>query len=147
MHVIELRRRAIDMKLENIGRASNRGLEANARWRIVRRVSLSSGYAYLSSTNLAPYVPENKFNYSLDVDLSHVFVSIGASTVGRTWANTARTIRLDGYTAATLKCTIPAGRRLSIFAMVDNLFNQGYQEIAGYPMPGTNASGGVRIKF
>jgi outer membrane cobalamin receptor len=113
-----------NMKLENIGRASNRGLEVNARWRIVRRVNFSSGYAYLSSTNLAPYVPENKFNYSLDVDLSHVFVSIGASMVGRTWANTARTIRLDGYTAATLKCTIPAGKHLSIFAMVDNLFNQ-----------------------
>jgi outer membrane cobalamin receptor len=136
-----------NLKLENIGRSSNRGMEANARWRLMRRVSLSSGYASLSSTNLAPYVPENKLNYSLDVDLNRAFVSIGGSTVGRTWANTARTIRLNGYTAATLKCTIPMGRHWSIFAMVDNLFNREYEEIAGYPMPGTNAAGGVKIKL
>jgi outer membrane cobalamin receptor len=136
-----------NLKLENIGRMSNRGLEANARWNVTRRLSLSSGYAYLSSTNLAPYVPENKFNYSLDVDLIHAFVSFGGSSVGRTWANTARTIRLDPYTAATLKCTVPIGRHWTIFAVVDNLFDRDYEEIAGYPMPGTNAAGGVKIKF
>src|SRR4030042_5625925 len=88
-----------NLKLENIGRSANRGLEANAQWRFIRRISLSSGYAFLSSTNLAPYVPENKLNYSLDLDLTRAFVSFGGSTVGRTWANTARTVRLSGYTA------------------------------------------------
>jgi iron complex outermembrane receptor protein len=136
-----------NMKLENIGRASNRGLEANARLRVSRHVSFSSGYAYLSSTNLAPYVPQNKLNYSLDLDLNHAFFSIGGSTVGRTWANTARTQHLSEYTAMTLKCTIPVGKHWSFFAMVDNLLNKEYQEIAGYPMPGTNAAGGFKIKF
>jgi outer membrane cobalamin receptor len=136
-----------NMKLENIGRASNRGLEANARLRVSRHVSFSSGYAYLSSTNLAPYVPQNKLNYSLDADLKHAFVSIGGSTVGRTWANTARTQQLSGHTAMTLKCTIPAGKHWSFFAMVDNLLDREYQEIAGYPMPGTSATGGFKIKL
>jgi iron complex outermembrane receptor protein len=134
-------------KLENIGRTSNRGLEVNARWRLNRHLSLSSGYAHLSSTNLAPYVPENKLNYSLDVDLNHAFISIGGSTVGRTWANTARTTRLAGYTAANLKCTVPVGKHWTVFAAVDNVFDREYQELAGYPMPGTNAAGGVRVKF
>ena len=113
----------------------------------MRHVSLSSGYAYLSSTNLAPYVPENKLNYSLDVDLKSVFITVGGSTVGRTWANTAKTVQLGGYTAATLKCTVPIGSHWSAFAMVDNLFNRNYQEIAGYPMPGANAAGGLKIRF
>lgn len=136
-----------NLKLENIGRASNRGLEANARLRVSQHVNFSSGYAYLSSTNLAPYVPQNKLNYSLDVDLNHAFVSIGGNTVGRTWANSARTQQLSGYTAMTLKCTIPAGKHWSFFAMVDNLLDREYQEIAGYPMPGTNAAGGFKVKF
>jgi vitamin B12 transporter len=136
-----------NLKLENTGRASNRGLEVNASWHLFRQISLSSGYAFLSSTNLAPYVPENKLNYSLDVDLKHAFVSLGGSTVGRTWANTAKTIRLSGYTAVTLKCTIPVGRHWSFFAVVDNLFNRKYQELDGYPMPGINAAGGLKVKF
>lgn len=88
-----------NVKLENIGYALNRGLEANARLRVSRHVSFSSGYAYLRPTNLAPYVPQNKLNYSLDMDLNRAFVSIGGSTVGHTWANTARTQQLGGYTA------------------------------------------------
>jgi outer membrane cobalamin receptor len=136
-----------NLRMENSGRALNRGLEINARYQLMRRVRLSSGYAYLRSTNLAPYVPENKLNYSLDVDLNYAFISLGGDTVGRTWANAARSVRLSGYTIANLKCTIPAGTHWSIFAVVDNLFNREYEELAGYPMPGTNASGGFRIKF
>jgi outer membrane cobalamin receptor len=136
-----------NMKLENIGRASNRGLEANGRLRVSRRFNFSSGYAYLSSTNLAPYVPQNKVIYSLDFDLNHAFFSIGGNTVGRTWANTARTVQLSGYTAMTLRCSIPAGKYWSFFAMVDNLLDREYQEISGYPMPGTNAAGGFKVKF
>ncbi|NWG14136.1 MAG: TonB-dependent receptor [Acidobacteria bacterium] len=135
------------LKLENIGRSSNRGLEANARLRLARRVNLSSGYAHLSSTNLAPYAPENRLLYSLDVDLQRAFVSLGGSTVGRTWANSARTLRVGGYTAMTLKWMIPAGRHWSFFALVDNLFNRDYEELAGYPMPGTNVAAGAKVKF
>ncbi len=136
-----------NLKLENTGRASNRGLEANARFNLFRRVSFSSGYAFLSSTNLAPYVPENKLTYSLDVDLNFAFVSISGRTVGRTWAKTFKTIRLSGYTVATLKCTVPVGRHWHLFAVTDNLFNQKYQELDGYPMPGINAAGGMKINF
>jgi len=136
-----------NLKLENIGRASNRGLEINGRFRLMRRVSLSSGYAWFGSTNPAPYVPANRFVYTLDVDLIRAFVTFGGSTVGRTWANASRTVQLGGYTAATLKCTVPLGTHWSIFAMVDNLFNRQYQELAGYPMPGANASGGFNVRF
>jgi outer membrane cobalamin receptor len=136
-----------NIKLENTGYALNRGLEANARLRVLRHASFSSGYAYLRSTNLAPYVPQNKLNYSLDIDLNRAFVSIGGTTVGRTWANTARTLQIAEYTAMTLKCTITFGKHWSVFAMVDNLLDREYQEIAGYPMPGTNAAGGFKLKF
>jgi outer membrane cobalamin receptor len=136
-----------NLKLENIGRAINRGLEVNARYHLMRGVNLSVGYAHLRSTNLAPYVPENKLIYSLDVNWGRAFVSFGGSTIGRTWADAVRTLRLSGYTVARLKCTFLMARHWSVFATVDNLFNQGYQEIAGYPMPGINAAGGFKLTF
>jgi outer membrane cobalamin receptor len=136
-----------NLKLENILSASNRGLEVNGRLRLARRFNFSSGYAWFDSNNPAPYVPANKFIYSLDMDLIRAFVTFGGSTVGRTWANTARTVRLDAYTVVTLKCTVPMNSHWSVFAMVDNLFNQEYQELAGYPMPGTNTSGGFHVRY
>ncbi len=136
-----------NLKLENIGRSLNRGLEANARWQVLRRVSFSSGYAWIRSTNLSPYVPENKFNYSLDFDLNRAFISVGGSTIGRTWADTARTVRIAGYTVVNLRCTVLAGKQWSVFAAVDNLLNRKYEELYGYPMPGTNAAAGFKFRF
>ncbi len=136
-----------NFKLENIGRSLNRGLEANVRWQLLRRANSSSGYAWLRSTNLAPYVPENKLNYSLDLDFNRTFISLGGSTVGRTWADTARSVRLAGYTVANVKCTFLVSRQWSVFLAVDNLFNRKYQELDGYPMPGVNAAAGFKLRF
>ena len=46
-----------NMKLQNTGAAINKGIEAHARWQPVRRASFNAAYAYLHSTNLAPYSP------------------------------------------------------------------------------------------
>jgi len=46
-----------------------------------------------------------------------------------------------------MKCTIPIRRRLSVFALVDNLLNRRYEVVTGYPMPGLNAVGGMDIRF
>jgi outer membrane cobalamin receptor len=54
---------------------------------------------------------------------------------------------VSGYTVATLKCTAPVGEHTSVFLMVDNLFNRRYQVLSGYVMPGTNASGGIELRF
>ena len=135
------------LKLENIGHALNRGWEANARWQPVRRVSFNSGYAYLRSTNLAPYAPRHKANYSLEVDAGRVFFSLGGVTVGHTWGNTAHTQAISGYTVMTLKCTAPWGKHASVFVLLDNLFDRRYQVLYGYTMPGTNAAGGLTLRF
>lgn len=136
-----------NLQLLNMGRALNRGLEANVRWQPARRLGFNSGYAYLRSTNLGPYIPQHKLNYSLDWDIRWAFVHLGGMTVGRRWADTSRTSQLGGYTLATLKFTVPVRKNLSVFALVDNLFDRHYEVVTGYPMPGINAMGGIDVRF
>jgi iron complex outermembrane receptor protein len=136
-----------NMKLLNIGRALNRGLEANVRWRAMRRVNFTSGYAYLKSTNFGPSIPGHKVNYGVDLDLGKAWLHFGGVTVGPMWATPRRDQQLGGFTTATLKWTLPLHRHYSVFAMVDNLFNHRYQVVAGYPMPGVNAAGGFDLHF
>lgn len=102
------------LKLENIGRAYNRGAELNLRWQIHNRASLRGGYAYLGSTNLAPYAPPNKLNYSLDLNVGKVLIALGGMTVGSTWVNTAHTKQLPSYNVATLHMTMPVGKSWSL---------------------------------
>jgi outer membrane cobalamin receptor len=136
-----------NLALSNAGRAINKGFEASAVWKILPRLSLNSGYAFLRSTNLAPYVPQNKLNYSLDWDARFAFLHFGGMTVGRTWADPAHAGQLGGYTVGTLKVSFFSEKPYNLFLMVDNLFNKRYQVVPGYPMPGINAMAGLGLHF
>jgi outer membrane receptor protein involved in Fe transport len=135
------------LQLLNTGRALNRGLEANVRWQPTRRLGFNSGYAYLHSTNLGPYIPQHRLNLAAEWQIGRAFVHLGGTTVGRRWADTSRTSQLGGFTLATLKLTVPLRKSLSIFALVDNLFDRRYEVVTGYPMPGINAMGGIDVHF
>ena len=136
-----------NLKLANLGGALNRGVEANVRWQPTRRLSFNSGYAYLHSTNLGPYIPQHKLNYAMDLDFGRAFVHLGGMTVGHRWADAGRTSQLRGFTLATLTFTVPVRKNVSVFALVDNLLDGGYEVVTGYPMPGLNAMGGIDLRF
>ena len=136
-----------NLALRNAGSALNRGLEVSTRWRPVRRMQVSNGYAYLRSTNLSPYIPGHKWNASIDYDAGKAYIHAGATTVGKRWSNAGKTAQLGGYTLVTLKCTVPVSRRQTLFVMLDNLLDHRYEVVPGYPMPGLNAAGGFSLEF
>jgi iron complex outermembrane receptor protein len=136
-----------NMQLLNAGSALNRGIETTGRWRAHKHVTVQSGYAYLRSTNVSPYLPAHKFTYSADIDAGRAFITFGGVSVGERWGNTQHTQKLGAYTLGTLKLTVPVNKTWRVFTMVDNLFNQDYQVVTGYPMPGANASGGMSVSF
>jgi outer membrane receptor protein involved in Fe transport len=136
-----------NLALQNTGAALNRGVEVSGRWRASRRLAVQAGHAYLRSTNLAPCVPANKFNYGADIDVGRAFVYFGGMLVGERWGDARHASRLAGYALGELKVTVPAGERWRVFALVDNLFNRRYSVVPGYPMPRINAAGGLSASF
>jgi iron complex outermembrane receptor protein len=135
------------LTLLNTGAALNRGMEVAGRWRASPHAAIQSGYAYLRSTNLVPYVPSNKLNYGADVNAGRVFVYFGGMVVGDRWADPQHSRRLAGYHLGELKLTVSLGKRWRVFTLVDNLFDRGYSVVPGYPMPGVNATGGLSLSF
>jgi outer membrane receptor protein involved in Fe transport len=135
------------LRLTNAGAALNRGIEGNARWRPRRNFAFNSGYAWLRSTNLAPYLPAHKLNYSLDVDLGRAILNLGGMTAGRRWADAGHARQLSEYTVLTMRLTAPVGRRLSLLVLIDNALDRRYEILPGYPMPGVNAMGGFTLRF
>ena len=136
-----------NLQLLNAGAALNRGVDGLARWRVGRRVSLYGGYAYLQSTNLAPFIPRQKATYALELDFSRMYVHVSGVTAGRRWADVQKVRELEGYSAPGLKLMIPVGRQWTLFGMVDNFTNERYEVVTGYPMPGVNAAGGFTLRF
>jgi outer membrane cobalamin receptor len=136
-----------DMVTLNAGDAINRGVEFNSEWTPVGQVRVQAGYAYLQSTNLAPLVPANKFNYSVAVPVRRLRVDFSGISAGRRYSDLTHTAYLGAYTDATLRLSHPLGEHTAVFVLVDNLFNQRYEFLQGYPMPGINAAGGITLKF
>lgn len=136
-----------NLRLENSGRAILRGVDLQSQWRPSRSWMLSAGLGVLRSGQLAPLLPANKFNGALHYNQRRFSASLSAMVVGRRYANAARTATLGGYPLLTLQAGWKASRRLSVFALVDNLLDHRYEVLPGYIMPGVNAAGGVTLNF
>jgi outer membrane cobalamin receptor len=136
-----------NLKLENVGRVANRGVDANARWQLHPRASVRVGVAHLGSTDLAPYAPENKLNCALELDASKAIVTLSAITVGRTWFDTAHSRQLSGYTVANMGAAVPIAARTSLLFSIDNLFDREYEVLNGYPMAGITGTAGFTVRF
>jgi len=136
-----------NLALRNTGQAINKGVETNVRWSVSRFVSASLGYAYLTSTNLAPLVPRHKAIASMEVNLRRAFLHVALQGLGRRFADFRQTDELAGYVFGTAKISVPVSRNVDAFATVDNLLNRRYEVLPGYPMPGTNAAAGFALHF
>ena len=136
-----------NLALRNAGRAVNRGIEGRVGWHPAGMLRVTGGYAYLRSSNLAPFVPAHKLTYAVDLGLPRIALNLSGMSVGRRWSNAQHSATLARYTTVALKATVPAGRRLRVFAIVDNLLNESYEVQPGYPMPGTNITGGMTMSF
>lgn len=136
-----------NLRLLNTGASLNRGIESTARWSPNRRLHLHGGYAWLKSTNLLPLVPEQKLNTGVDFNLKRASFNLTSMTVGKRYANAARTARLGGYTTVSARVSTPIREGWTAFVSVDNLLDKRYEVLAGYPMPGINASAGLMVTF
>jgi len=145
----------------NIGSFRNNGVEATVTLTPFRDLALFAGVTYLDSTpEDLPYAPEwsasfgvnyrflQKFQASLDgVYVGEHFVTSRART-----EDTVNVDKVDSYFVLNAKLTydlkIPyRSLQGQLFAAGDNLTDADYEQKFGYPMPGINGMGGIRIKF
>jgi outer membrane cobalamin receptor len=125
-----------NLELLNTGKAINKGIETNLRWSVSHKVSTSVGYAFLTSTNLVPLVPQNKATLAVDWDVKRAFLHLGVQVIGRRYTDQSHTSQLGDYTLASAKLSVPVRRSFDLFVMVDNMLNHSYEVLPGYPMPG-----------
>lgn len=128
----------------NSGEFKNKGVELEASWRINNHWSLNTNHSYTHTDTPIIGCPEYK-GY------------IGANMHYGKWTATAGLQQIAGlYTTSSIKQTFAllnatVGyqllKNLRLWAKGDNLFNDRYEYIAGYPMPRATFMGGVNINF
>ncbi len=140
----------------NIQRARTRGLETNAQTSLPGAVQFSAGYTYLEAVNLTSGArllrrPRHSFHSDAWHDFGGGFsVGAGVSFVAHRLdvdAKTFATINGEDYTVARIYAAWKVNDRLTLKFRVENLLDEKYEEVNGYPALGTGVFAGVEWKF
>ena len=126
------------------------GVEISAAWQAIESLLLKANYTYTDAENLSGALPlnvaKNMFNASatwsglddrLDVRLSGRYVDERATFSGE----------VDSSIVVDLAAQYALNETATLWTSVNNLFDEDYQEIAGFNTADFNITAGVRLTF
>lgn len=152
---------------ENLdGDSERRGVEVSAEARVTETLRFSGSYTYLDATQPDSLTGEDtreirrpRHTASLNGDWrfldSKANLNVNVTYVGDqddTFFEVAppfgtQTINLDAYYLASVAASYRLTEQASVYARVENLLNEDYENVFGYNTPGIGAYAGIRLSF
>ncbi len=139
-----------------VGSASTQGLESGLDWNPCTMFGVNLSYTYLDAndkTNSARLVRRPRHSISggirfqpvkdVTLNLSAIYVIDREDFDPITFAQRD----LEDYLNVRLSANWRVNEHLDLFARVENLLGQKYAEIPGFPVMGTGAYAGLRLRF
>ncbi|MFA5056857.1 MAG: TonB-dependent receptor, partial [Opitutaceae bacterium] len=140
----------------NVDQARTRGLELAVRERLPGAWEVRVAGTYLEADNLTQHTrllrrPRQVLSADVWRDFGHGF-SMGAGVLRVAQrqdvdAQTFATISAPDYTVARIYAAWAVNDRVTVKGRVENLLNEHYEEVNGYPALGARAIVGVETKF
>lgn len=146
----------------NLGAARTQGIETELHARPIENLTVTASYTYLeaektSSADISqlpgarlPRRPRNEFY----VSASYLWFKKLRTTAEAKFVNAREELNFGGpnfdiedYSFANFAVEYAWNSHLTIFGRVDNLTNEHYSEVFGFPALGRAAYGGVRLSF
>jgi len=125
-----------------------RGVETELNYKPIKKLNLIFYYSYISrEESLLLKIPKNKTGVNIVYQLfDKTLVSVNGKYVDST--KDFGDINLQSYKLLDLFVNHKMlNNKLTVFASVSNLFNEEYQEIAGFSTRGRNYRFGLQINF
>jgi vitamin B12 transporter len=142
--------------LQPIGRALTQGMEFGAKWEPHESFSINTAYSYLDADDLSGAVrlvrrPRQTLSGGLvlkpyerlTLSLSALYVMDREDFDPVTFDQKD----LEDYLLGRLSVNWRVRQNLEVFARIENLFDDNYEEAAGFPAFDTGAYAGVKIRF
>jgi len=136
----------------NVGSNNAKGFEVTIQAKPLKSVTANISYSYLDSKLTLPYAP-NKFNFFLNYTIARCELSLYGEYINRLYASyqlsPVKTVieKLADYSLVHLKLQYTLTERLQLSVGVDNVFDESYQILKGYPMPGRTIFSKMNISF
>jgi vitamin B12 transporter len=141
---------------QNIGRATTEGAEIDLKAKPVDQLALDLNYTYLTADNDTSDIrlvrrPRNSLNFTADwTPISPLTLSMGGSwVVGREDYDpvTFEQIEAPDYFVLRASATCRINKYVTLWVRGENLTDEHYQPVLGYPALGLGGYAGIKISF
>ena len=140
-------------KYKNIGRAETEGIETEVSFKPLKDLTTSVNYTYLNTKDKdtgkkLTKRPQNRVGLNLNwAFLEKGNLNLGATYVGRTWDNSANTLKVKPYTKVDLSIYYDFTKIFQLSAKLENLLDRKYEEVRGYSTAGRSFYAGGKVTF
>ena len=142
----------------NVSRARTQGVELELGLEPVKGMEFNANYTYLDAKDRITHqelrrFSRNRWNFLVTYRFMERFTVSTAVFIVSSQFESPSLGRNPGYTKVDLSASYDIGKvygdlgSLQAFARVDNLFDEDYQEVYGYPALGINFLMGLKVKF
>lgn len=135
-----------NLKRENIGTFSNRGIEISTKYLLNNNFYLNANYSYLKLGTPVVAAPRQKINFIINYAYKIYTVNISAQKIERLYTS-VNPVKITNYTLINARINAKPSRNIEVFATGNNLLNQEYEINYGYPMPKANFNVGLILSF
>ncbi|MBN1398312.1 MAG: TonB-dependent receptor [Bacteroidetes bacterium] len=137
-----------NMTLSNSGSFIHRGIEiAGTYLPPVDNLQMQGNYTYIDPGNETCSFPQHKLYLSVQYAFNIFNASISAQHIKDIYGSNNSKDPLPDYTLANFKVNARVTSDISISLGVDNLLDETYYTMLGYPMPGTTVTAGIHSTF
>jgi vitamin B12 transporter len=146
----------------NLGAAETQGIETELHAEPVPDLSLKASYTYLEAQKTSaadisqpqgarlPRRPRNE----VYVSASYLWHKKLRATVEAKWVNAREELNfgapnfdIEDYSFANVALEYEVNSHLSVFGRIDNLTNEHYSDVFGFPSLGRSVYGGMKLRF
>jgi len=146
----------------NLGKARTQGIECELRARPLDELDLVATYTYLDAEKIGSadisQLPGARLprrpRHEAYVSASYLWWKKLRTTLSAKWVNAREELNFGGpnfdiedYSFVNFAAEYEISSHLSVFGRIDNLTNEHYSEVFGFPALGRAAYGGVKLRF
>lgn len=143
-NIIQVTGQYPNVKRENIGTFSNKGIEFAAKFKASENLFFHANYSYLDIEKPVLAAPGQQMNFSANYKYKIFNLNISAQHIEKLYTSINPEIT-GSYTLLNTRLSAHIHKNMDMFFIANNLLNENYEINYGYPMPKINFSAGIKL--
>ena len=131
----------------NVGAFENSGVELSADWLALPTLKFNANYSYLHMGTVYTSAPVHKYYVSGTWTPGRFSANLGLMGVNDLYLSTGENAVKSNYIDLKCRLSYRIADWISVFVRGENLLNQSYQTMLGFPEPGITVLGGLSINL